>query len=254
MSPITGNAESAMRDISRIVRPSVSARRPCYQWATSSDGITAITRVLSRATETGWPPSMFATYGFGDHSVYRRLVHCEDHYCIDLTSYMQRYPIEQAAPEDRAREWVCAALKKPSREWAESLPATWPVISYGGGGRQTKGVRAESLKVPEPIVVAEYGKRWGVLAASYKKLHGAGWWRPRLVYAAMAGAVCYSDSREYAPLGETYQQPLDVIESMSAGGLHGLAHAQAEALRAAVWTGDRLQTEAQAMLKSVAGR
>jgi hypothetical protein len=251
MHQITGNSKSALRDIRRLTRPNVYARRPDYAWASSEEGMNAMVRVLSRFTETGLPPVILPKFGFGDGEIYKRIVTAEEYWFLDPVSYMPRHEFGLVHPRDRQRQWVVAGIHD-YRDFVQDIRqkhAAWPVLSFGGG----LDTRKETL-VPVSEVVEAYANSWGVLSKPYRKLFGAGWWRERVVHAAMTRSVLFSDSREYAQLGAPYMYSVAEIESFSTGQLYDLADAQADALRAGCWLPARLQAATETMLSTVMSR
>jgi hypothetical protein len=245
MHQVTQNSKSAFRNINRLLRPNVYARRPGYSWANSNEGTAAMMRVLSRFTETGIPQAIFPKMGFGDGEIYKRIVPAEGYWFLDPVSYMVRHSFTRVHPADRRREWVLAGIHD-YRDFTADLAAkgaTWPVRQFGGG-LDTR--RATLVHISE--VVQAYTQSWGVLSKPYRKLFGAGWWRERVIHAAVTRNVLFSDPREMPQLGAAYSYSVAEIESFSAGQLYDLAEAQAAALRAGVWQPEQLQAAAEEML------
>jgi hypothetical protein len=248
MHQIDQNSRSACREMNRLRRPSVFAARPGYDWAMTTEGMDALTRVIHRVTETGYPPAIFPAFGWGDHRVFQTQVTAEAYYCLDLTCYTPPYPFTRVWPADRRREWVQATVKD-HLGFAEAQGCEWPLNIIGGG--MTK--RIPGSMVRERDVVAEYGKCWGVLSPFYRRIAASGWWRNRFVYAARTRTILYCNPREAPQLGEVYQLPISAIEGCTNGQLYEIAEAQAAALRAGCWTGERLHEEGRKMIADVTG-
>jgi len=246
---IPQNTRSASRNLSRLRRPAVYARKPGYAWACSPEGQAAIARVVHRAAEDGYPPAIWPAFGWGGHSVMKSLVDAEAYFPLDVTSYAARYPVSRLGDAERRRAWVLGVIKKQPVEWAGSLGLGWELDVIGGGGRQTAGVIQE--RIQEHALVRRYAESWGVLSPFYRKLAGSGWWRNRYVYSAMTGAVLWGDPREAPQLGPAYQVPVAAIEGMSISELRELAEAQRDALAKGCWTGERLHAEAERMIAAV---
>jgi hypothetical protein len=249
MHQIDQNSRSAKRLLTRLIRPSVYSHRPGYGWATSDEGMSAMGRVIEQVTETGYPPAIFPAFGWGNHDVFKGLVTAEGYYSLDLTCYTPIYPYTRVWPSERRREWILAAVKH-HQGFADSLGCTWPIDMIGGG--MTK--RVKGSMVQERDVVAEYGKSWGVLSPFYGRLAGSGWWRNRFVYAAMTRTILFCNAKEAPQLGDAYQLPMYMIESLTNGQLCDLAEAQAAALRGGCWTGERLQEEGRKMVEEITGK
>jgi hypothetical protein len=249
-SSISQNTGSACRVLGRLTRPAVSARRPDYSWAISQDGQAALSRVIHRADETGWPPCIIPAFAWGEHSVLTRRITAERHHILDVTSYTPPHPFTPVPPEDRERRWVLATVKKNFDGWPSVLGLGWPVLWHGGGGRQTTGLPQKRVQVHESQIIQEYAASWGVACPPYVRLCPGGLWRTRVIHAAMTRTPLLADRREMPQLGEPYAVPADKIEAMSNQELAELAEAQAAVLRAHVWPGERLQAEAQAMLRA----
>ena len=241
---IDQNARSTRRVLSRLTRPSIFARRPGYDWATSAEGYSAIARVMEKVTETGWPPMILPLFGFGNAEVFKPIIMAEAYWPLDPVSYSPAVPFERVHPADRQRRWVLAVIQDHP-EYVAALGESWPLLQLGGG------LTKRDTLVPVTEVMQEYAKSWGVLCPPYKRLQGGGWWRERMVHSAMVRAVCFCGKDDVPQLGEPYQASLKDIEAMTTGQMYDLAEAQADALRAACWRRDRLHAEAEVMLKSV---
>jgi hypothetical protein len=242
---IDQNSRSTRRQLTRLTRPSVFARRPGYDWATTSAGYQAIARVVERATETGWPPLVLPLFGFGNIEVFKPLIMAEAYWPLDPVCYMPRIAYERVWPQERTRQWVLAVIQDHPEYIASVSSAAWPLLQTGGG------LTKRDTLVPVEEVVQMYASNWGVLSPPYKRLLGGGWWRERMVHAAMTRSVCLCDPAEVPQLGEPYQKTLHDIESMTTGQLLDLAEEQAAALRNGCWSGDQLHTQVTALLESV---
>jgi hypothetical protein len=249
MHQIDQNSRSAKRGMYRLTRESVYAHRPGYDWALSAGGQAAMTRVIDRVTETGYPPAIFPAFGWGNHEVFQRMVTAESYHCLDLTCYTPVYPVTRTWPSERRKEWILGVIKHHGPFLDTIKNHRWPVREIGGG--MTK--RDKSSLMQERDLVALYGGSWGILSPFYGRLAGSGWWRNRFVYAAMARTVLYCNPREAPQLGEAYMLPISTIESFTPGQLTDVAEAQAAALRAGCWSGVQLHEAGMKMVAEVTG-
>ena len=241
---IDQNSRSTYRVPKRLIRDTVFDRRPGYDWACSAEGQSAIVRLFTRVTETGWPPMIMPVFGWGNPRMVMKEIMAEQYWPLDPTAYM---PVHSAVyPDERKRAWVLATMQDHA-EWWEKIHPEWEVITYGGGMTKRK---ADPVPVTE--VFQAYADCRGVLSPPYSKLLGAGWWRERMVHAAMTRAVLCCDPREAPQLGEPYALTLEAIEAMTDSQLDEAASAQAAALRHGCWDGTRLHAEAEVMIQALA--
>lgn len=131
----------------------------------------------------------------------------------------------------RARQWVLATLQDNDR-WVEKQGFKWPVKSVGN---KRKGL---DYIPEEQLVKDQYSTNWGMLAFGYPLAEG-GWWRMRLVHAAMAGCVTCCDAKDASVIGGPYKKGRIHIEGMTEDELNDLAHAQRDYLFQQAWPAER---------------
>lgn len=139
-------------------------------------------------------------------------------------------PIEW--PAERQRRWVLAGLMDAHLNWAARQKVTWPVDSYGPGKRSIEVLQGEAA------VMQKYAESWGVLVPRYPH-EGSGWFRPRWLTAAMAGAVVLCSKEDGAALGTPYQFTAPHIETASDEWLEITAAAQKQVLTSKIQTDPR---------------
>ncbi len=157
-------------------------------------------QVVARAFTDGrpWPPCLACafTWGSATDPRWQRFVPSRQLTLVDPSAYVEPFPLEAKAPEDRERVWVNAALENPRELEKLNLPARfrgWPVEHFGGRN-------AGQPRVQESEVVARYHQVWGVVSLPHNRVSGLGWWRNRFVFAAQAGAVLSAWPEELASL------------------------------------------------------
>lgn len=161
---------------------------------------------------------------------------------LDPSSFWDRYPTPQPAPT-KERRWLWASLLKKF-EQLEQLQsrAAWPVIAFGardrvGSGYGAAGARALPRR-PEPELVPEYARSWGVITPEHP-ISGSGWWRVRYLIARDVGSIVVGPPAEAALLGPSYQLEAAAVEALTDDGLAELAAAQRTELDAATWPRER---------------
>jgi hypothetical protein len=146
-------------------------------------------------------------------------------------------------PPDAARErcWVSGALTRKGADWHERQRLTWPVESYGC--RVLQQPRLQELDL-----VKRYGAVEGVLSFR-TSLAGSGWFRLRIVHAAVMGCVLAGDPTETMAIGAPYHyRPID-IENLPLKSRRELAHEQAALFARSIWTKRQLIERLDALVR-----
>lgn len=136
-------------------------------------------------------------------------------------SYLMRDDLANATYHEgeRLRRWMFATLV-PHNHGIKSLKLTWPIDWYG-----PKKFHAPVLK-SEQAVLEKNSEYWGSLAREYMQ-DGAAWWRRRYAFAAAAGTVLFTASKDVQEqLGPAYQYGIRQIEDASDYDLRRMAMEQ----------------------------
>lgn len=166
---------------------------------------------------------------------------------FDPSPAWKRYPVPVPAP-DKERRWLWASLLKKFDQLDElQRRAAWPIVAFGSqdkgmGGVGPRGERSLP-RVPEPELVPEYARSWGVVTPAHP-VSGSGWWRVRYLIARDVGAIVSGPAAEAALLGPSYEVASNVkaVEALTDEGLAALAEGQQHDLDAVTWSLDRLLT------------
>jgi hypothetical protein len=136
--------------------------------------------------------------------------------------------IDRAAPEDRKKQWVLAAMRDVAA-WHDKQRFEWPIVKYGNK-RQGEPVVTESelLKV--------YAQNWGVLGAPYPTVTAGGGWRARYIHAALCHNILFLDPEEGRTAGPPYDLFRTVVEKASTEQLYEIAEKQRVHLTEKTWT------------------
>src|SRR3954469_20379906 len=238
------NLMTVARLPSRIARETVFKGRPGYGWLVSPEGQRTLDHHLERMLTRPWPPVIYPAFAWGNHRLLSGHLPAERSFFLDPTSYTRPYPLPEPRLTDgeRHRRWVLGVLSDQSTGLRSLGPMTWDLHL---AGRPKEG----APPMQEADLVQLYADSWGVLSPLYKKVAGSGWWRNRFVYAAMTRSVLLADPEEVRNLGAAYLADVRDVEALTTGELRQLAEAQAECLRAKVWSRDRYLTELEGMIK-----
>lgn len=200
--------------------------------------------VLDALLDRPWPSTLIPKFSWGDGGriLTAAKIGAGGVHFLDPSSYVPTHAV--ATPSTRAREWVNAALTKPSKaqqQWLRRF--RWPVVDLGVK-------RQGQPQLVEPLLVQRYADARGVISRPYPH-KGSGWWRDRFVFAAQAGAVLYADPAEVADLGGPYAVPLAQIEAMSDAELDQLGADQAGHLASRAWSRERFRNELDVAVRSI---
>lgn len=136
-------------------------------------------------------------------------------------SYLMKDDIENHVPftGEKKREWFHATVV-PHDKRLRPMKTTWPIAWYG-----PKKLKAPVLST-EGEVLAKNGEYWGSLGVKYMS-DGAGWWRRRYAFSAVAGSVYYGHNEEMQQeLGPAYQFTPKEIEHATDDELYRISQAQ----------------------------
>lgn len=146
-----------------------------------------------------WPQTWYAmvpSFPWGYKALIPPLVGCEPErlLCLDM-SYLARQEVgySSAPTGGRPPGWLLASLND-HRGWVGGLGLQWPVSYLGNRGF------TEKLQT-ERDVYERYTTQRGALVPPYA-VSGAGWFRARWVYAAMAGCVSAGDFKEATAIAD----------------------------------------------------
>lgn len=160
-------------------------------------------------------PSAFFESNFGPKARWR---------VLDPTMMLDDIHFRPTSADTRKRQWVFATLQDHDR-WLKSHRFNWPVLNFGN---KRKG----EVILQEHEVAQLYSESWGVLAPKYPTI---GWWRARIVLAAMTGAILYVDKAEAYKMGGSYPFEPWSMEDESVAKLAMLAMDQKEQLARWSW-------------------
>ena len=255
--------KSILKDPKRLVREpgaTLQDSRYAITWAREPANLDRIAKGVEYLYTRPWPKTIAPFYTWGNHlEIFNNHPQVNEHnlVAIDPSRYVDWYPIQPAADEDRKYQWVCGILSD-QRKWLTDLgvrtePMTdhelealesgdaaalaayrWDLFHTGG-----KASKA-GQRMKEPDLVQVYSESWGVLSPPYWHV-GSGWWRNRFVYAAYAGAILAGDPREGWPCSTAYGYPVEMIERFSNHQLRELADAQKTALGQQMMTKETVQ-------------
>ena len=107
---------------------------------------------------------------------------------VDPSPIQTNFTIEPVADSEKKRQWIMATLRDWSW-WYDPLKLEWPIINFGH-------LKSKQPRIDESQVVKQYAESWGVLVPKYPHA-GHGWWRTRVVFAALAGAISMADRRDF---------------------------------------------------------
>lgn len=206
--------------------------RTFREWAETDEGRRRVGLSMEALATRPWPVTLSVAFPWGDHGKLDRLPAKETVYldpsgmCWDTIEEMHLNI--QTPPDDRAARWVLASLSN-HQQWVASQNFGWPVELIG-----PKQTGADQTMREEEIVQL-VRQSWGQLCPPYNHA-GSGWWRPRYLYTASAGAVALPAAQDAAHLGDAYQVAASDIEQMSMGQLQELSSAQFSTLLLKTWT------------------
>jgi len=178
-----------------------------------------------------WEPHPVAAPVFPWGNVHKLNLPTRRPLAFDPSSGAATYTIVPRSNRERERCWVLASLFDHAK-WLETQELIWPIEVYGQK-------RHGHARLTEAQVVQRYAEVWGVLAHTYDHAL-SGWWRPRFLHAAQAGAILYGDRAELeliAPDAYTFPR---AIEEASLSKLRELADHQARRVTARLWPRWRL--------------
>jgi hypothetical protein len=148
--------------------------------------------------------------------------------------YGETVPVKlpEIAPEQRQRVWILAAFRDITW-WLERTKFNWPVIKYGNK-------RLDEEILTERQLLNSYARHWGIIAAPYPAVDGAGGWRARYVHAALTNSILSLSPADGKVAGGPYDIHQNTVERMSTEELIALALAQREYLQKNTWSLDEL--------------
>lgn len=152
---------------------------------------------------------------------------------------------------ERERQWVLAALQDNSK-WLAKQRCAWPVLEIGNKRKAADGLG--EAYIPETELFRQtYRENWGVLGFAYgAPLSGdGGWWRTRVIHAAMAGAVYVADKDDARCMPAPYDLSRALVERWSNDRLADQAGAQHEVLMQTLLSKDESASRVDTFLRSL---
>ncbi len=188
------SVKTAARNPETSVKP--AARRRLYHHADFFwEHFDEIHEVMRWLAFDEWPTTLAAFFNWGDHQLFTDTLaplRQGMFWPLDMGATMPA--ITPAAPAERKKQWVLAALTHQD-DWLNQVGVTtsrWPLLRYGMRGQGMPRISGSDL-------MKVYSWSWGILCPPYYH-SGAGWQRPRIVDAANAGAILVADPKEMAPM------------------------------------------------------
>lgn len=217
-------------------------------WAETEEGRQRVALAMQALATRPWPPTLSVAFPWGDHGKISKMPSVETIFvdpsplCWPKINAMHQYRGDQLWDEDRQRRWVLASLSN-HQEWVQKQQFEWPVELIGP--KQT----GATYTLKEHEIVDLVSHSWGALCPPYHHA-GSGWWRPRYLYTASAGAVAHVSAEDAAYLGDAYQLDHHQVERMTVPQLTEVQRAQTDALIQHTWSVDQLVETLDATLKA----
>jgi 2-polyprenyl-3-methyl-5-hydroxy-6-metoxy-1,4-benzoquinol methylase len=210
--------------------------RTFRDWAETDQGRERVALSMEALATRPWPTTIGVAYPWGDHAQLpdtpaRETVFVDPSSLAwdKINAMIERDPVE---PYERQRRWILASLSR-HHDWVNQQGFSWPVELIG-----PKHTGA-TYTLKEHEIVQLVRQSWGALVPPYHHA-GSGWWRPRMQYTAVAGAISLVNAEDAARLGSAFQLTRPDVEVLPASQLTDLAWEQRKALVAQTWSKGQL--------------
>lgn len=151
---------------------------------------------------------------------------------------------------ERKREWILSSLQDNSA-WLKKIKPSWPVLEIGNKRKAKEGKGL--AYVPEEELIRKYYTSYaGTLAFGYPLAEG-GWWRMRLIHAALAGIVTCCDPQDAQTMPPAFQHSRIMLERWTNEKLAEVALQQHQQLVGQAWSVDKTVATVDGFVKALAG-
>ncbi len=210
--------------------------RTFRDWAETEEGRQRVAISMEALATRPWPTTIGVAFPWGDHANLPKTP-AHDTVFVDPSPLCWDKIADMINPSgnQRERRWVLASLSR-HHDWVRQQDLSWPVELIG-----PKHTGA-TYTLKEHEIVNLVHDSWGTLVPPYHHA-SSGWWRPRLQYTAVAGAISLVNANDAARLGDAFLPNGAEIEGMSDTQLRDVAWEQRKALVANTWSTGQLVEE-----------
>jgi hypothetical protein len=153
-----------------------------------------------------------------------------------------------AAETGREHAWVLSTLQDQS-SWVKKQKCKWPVVNIGNKRMASKG--GGLAYVPELELIETYYRKYvGALVFGYPLASG-GWWRMRLIHAALAGVVSCCDEKDARGMPEAFGNSRIMLERWPDEKLAQVARDQFDQITESAWSTTRAIETVEAFVKAL---
>jgi 2-polyprenyl-3-methyl-5-hydroxy-6-metoxy-1,4-benzoquinol methylase len=204
--------------------------RTFRDWAETDEGRQRVAISMEALATRPWPTTIGVAFPWGDHSILPEMPSGPRTEFVDPSPLCWDKIDDMLVPtgKERDRRWVLASLSR-HHDWVRQQDLSWPVELIG-----PKHTGA-TYTLKEHEIVNLVNDSWGALVPPYHHA-GSGWWRPRLQYTAVAGAISLVNEKDAARLGNAFQVTRADVENAIENQLRDLAWEQRRALVKETWS------------------